>query len=241
MPASSGIRNFVLDLPESDDGEPDAAVTAWREAFLDALADDFNTPRALAILSELISEGNRRALPGARAAIEEMLPLLGPRVAACAAGRGGSGGGAPALRAGGSARRARFRARGPPARRARRARLRGPRHARGARASCAAPATPADPVPGKRERERGRRLRPAPGGRGAARPPPRAPRVDDGRPPGRRAHAPRRVSRTTRGSSPRSTPIRTRTPEPCSSARCAGRRARPDPGPPQPGGGLPIG
>ena len=72
-----GIRNFVLELPESDDGEPDPAVTAWRTDFLDALADDFNTPRALAILSELITEGNRRELPGARAALEEMLPLLG--------------------------------------------------------------------------------------------------------------------------------------------------------------------
>ena len=72
-----GIRNFVLELPESDDGEPDPAVTAWRSEFLDALADDFNTPRALAILSELITEGNRRELPGARAALEEMLPLLG--------------------------------------------------------------------------------------------------------------------------------------------------------------------
>jgi cysteinyl-tRNA synthetase len=72
-----GIRNFVLELPESDAGEPDAAVTAWRAGFIDALADDFNTPRALAILSELITEGNRRELPGARAALEEMLPLLG--------------------------------------------------------------------------------------------------------------------------------------------------------------------
>jgi cysteinyl-tRNA synthetase len=72
-----GIRNFVLQLPDSDEGEPDAAVTAWRAEFLDALAEDFNTPRALAILSELISEGNRRELPGARAALEEMLPLLG--------------------------------------------------------------------------------------------------------------------------------------------------------------------
>jgi cysteinyl-tRNA synthetase len=72
-----GIRNFVLQLPESDEGEPDDAVTAWRAAFLDALADDFSTPRALAVLSELISEGNRRELHGARAALEEMLPLLG--------------------------------------------------------------------------------------------------------------------------------------------------------------------
>jgi cysteinyl-tRNA synthetase len=72
-----GIRNFVLELPESDDREPDPEGTAWRSEFLDALADDFNTPRALAILSELITEGNRRELPGARAALEEMLPLLG--------------------------------------------------------------------------------------------------------------------------------------------------------------------
>ena len=72
-----GIRNFVLDLPPDDGGEPDPAVAEWRAAFVDALADDFNTPRALAILSELISEGNRRELPGARAALEEMLPLLG--------------------------------------------------------------------------------------------------------------------------------------------------------------------
>jgi len=71
------IRNFVLELPEDDGGEPDPAVTAWREVFLDALADDFNTPRALATLFDLISEGNRRELPGARAALEEMLPLLG--------------------------------------------------------------------------------------------------------------------------------------------------------------------
>jgi len=71
------IRNFVLELPEDDGGEPDPAVTAWREEFLNALADDFNTPRALAALFDLISEGNRRELPGARAALEEMLPLLG--------------------------------------------------------------------------------------------------------------------------------------------------------------------
>jgi len=71
------IRNFVLELPDNDDGEPDAAVTAWREEFVDALADDFNTPRALATLFDLIAEGNRRELPGARAALEEMLPLLG--------------------------------------------------------------------------------------------------------------------------------------------------------------------
>ena len=72
------IRNFVLDLPA--DGGEDAAdefSAARREALLDALADDFNTPRALAAVFELVAEGNRRPLPGARAALEEMLPLLG--------------------------------------------------------------------------------------------------------------------------------------------------------------------
>ena len=71
------IRNFVLELPEEDGAEPDPAVSAALDAFLAALADDFNTPRALAVLFDLISEGNRRELTGARAALEEMLPLLG--------------------------------------------------------------------------------------------------------------------------------------------------------------------
>ena len=48
-----------------------------REVFLDALADDFNTPRAFAALAEIVAEGNRRELPGARPALEELLPLLG--------------------------------------------------------------------------------------------------------------------------------------------------------------------
>ena len=55
----------------------DEFASARRESFREGLADDFNTPRALAALFELISEGNRRPLPGARAALEEMLPLLG--------------------------------------------------------------------------------------------------------------------------------------------------------------------
>jgi cysteinyl-tRNA synthetase len=71
------IRNFVRQLPEDAQGAEDEFVTARREALLEALLDDFNTPRAFAALFELIAEGNRRPLPGARAALEEMLPLLG--------------------------------------------------------------------------------------------------------------------------------------------------------------------
>jgi len=71
------IRNFVLDLPEGDQAAEDEFVRIRRETMLGALADDFNTPRALAALFELVAEGNRRPLPGARAALDEMLPLLG--------------------------------------------------------------------------------------------------------------------------------------------------------------------
>jgi len=47
------------------------------EAFRSALADDFNTPRALAEVSELVAEANREEIPGAPEAIEEMLEMLG--------------------------------------------------------------------------------------------------------------------------------------------------------------------
>ena len=72
------IRNFVLEQPDDGvEGGEDEFVTARREALLDALADDFNTPRALAALFELIAEGNRRPLPGAKPALGMMLELLG--------------------------------------------------------------------------------------------------------------------------------------------------------------------
>ena len=71
------IRNFLRDVPPDGGGEEDAQVGECREAFLDALAGDFNTPRAFAALFDLIAEANRRELPGARATVEELLPLLG--------------------------------------------------------------------------------------------------------------------------------------------------------------------
>src|SRR3954469_12463423 len=67
------IRNFVLELPDEGGGPGDPVVIARRDAFVDALVEDFNTPRAFAELFELIAEGNRRELIGARAALEEML------------------------------------------------------------------------------------------------------------------------------------------------------------------------
>jgi cysteinyl-tRNA synthetase len=68
------IRNYLRDAPG---GEPDEFLADRRDAFLDALADDFNTPRAFAVLFEIVAEGNRREVPGARPVLEELLPLLG--------------------------------------------------------------------------------------------------------------------------------------------------------------------
>jgi cysteinyl-tRNA synthetase len=47
------------------------------EAFRAALADDFNTPRAMAEAFELVGEANREELPGAAEALAEMLGLVG--------------------------------------------------------------------------------------------------------------------------------------------------------------------
>jgi cysteinyl-tRNA synthetase len=68
------IRNYLRDAP---DGAPHEFLADRRQAFLDALADDFSTPQAFAVLFEIVAEGNRRELPGARGVLEELLPLLG--------------------------------------------------------------------------------------------------------------------------------------------------------------------
>ena len=69
-----GIRNYLRDAP---DGESDPFLAKKREAFLEGLADDFNTPRAFAALAEIVAEGNRRPLSGARSVLTELLPLVG--------------------------------------------------------------------------------------------------------------------------------------------------------------------
>jgi cysteinyl-tRNA synthetase len=68
------IRNYFRDAPS---GDPDEFLTDRRQAFLDALADDFKTPQAFAVLFEIVAEGNRRELSGAREILTELLPLLG--------------------------------------------------------------------------------------------------------------------------------------------------------------------
>jgi cysteinyl-tRNA synthetase len=69
------LRNFFREHPI--EGEPGEAATARLEAFKDALADDFNTPRAMAEVFELVGEANRDEVPGAAAAIAAMLDLVG--------------------------------------------------------------------------------------------------------------------------------------------------------------------
>src|SRR4051812_14165027 len=89
------LRNFFRDSPLGAPGEgsPDksggvsgdpspgaqTAAIARAEAFREALADDFNTPKALAEVSELVGEANRGEVPAdsAAAGLAEMLELVG--------------------------------------------------------------------------------------------------------------------------------------------------------------------
>jgi cysteinyl-tRNA synthetase len=48
-----------------------------RDAFFDALADDFNTPKALASLFEWVRDANRRDEPAGDADLMEMLAVIG--------------------------------------------------------------------------------------------------------------------------------------------------------------------
>jgi len=80
------VREFFRG-PEEPGGSVASEVRTRREAFLASLADDFNTPRALAEVFSLIAEARREPLPGARDALREMLEILG--LGALAAGEGG--------------------------------------------------------------------------------------------------------------------------------------------------------
>ena len=75
------LRNFFREHPRPpeivDDLQEEPFVTARRVGFRDALAEDFNTPRAMAEVFDLLAEANRRELGSAPAALAEMLELLG--------------------------------------------------------------------------------------------------------------------------------------------------------------------
>jgi cysteinyl-tRNA synthetase len=71
------LRNFFREHP-LDEVEPSGGPATRLDAFKDALADDFNTPRAMAEVFELVGEANRAdELPGAPQAVAEMLELVG--------------------------------------------------------------------------------------------------------------------------------------------------------------------
>jgi cysteinyl-tRNA synthetase len=86
------LRNFFREHPaEGESGEalpeqqrggstrtsPDSPSARRLEKFREALADDFNTPRALAEVFELVGEANREEISGASEAVGEMLELVG--------------------------------------------------------------------------------------------------------------------------------------------------------------------
>jgi cysteinyl-tRNA synthetase len=56
---------------------PDSPATNRLEKFKDALADDFNTPRALAEAFDLVAAANRGKVDGAAETLSEMLELIG--------------------------------------------------------------------------------------------------------------------------------------------------------------------
>jgi cysteinyl-tRNA synthetase len=58
-------------------GSSEAPPASRAEAFRAALADDFNTPRAMAEVFELMAEANRGEVSGAPEALAEMLDLVG--------------------------------------------------------------------------------------------------------------------------------------------------------------------
>jgi cysteinyl-tRNA synthetase len=85
------IRNFFREHAEgepppapseqqrggSSGATPGSPAAERLERFRDALADDFNTPRSLAQMFELLGEANREDVSGAPDALREMLELVG--------------------------------------------------------------------------------------------------------------------------------------------------------------------
>jgi cysteinyl-tRNA synthetase len=76
--ASQQVRRIREALGRARAGEPSPPEMAHhRERFLDALADDFNTPKALAALFAWVREANRSEPPPGDRELREMLGVLG--------------------------------------------------------------------------------------------------------------------------------------------------------------------
>ncbi|HET6570217.1 MAG TPA: cysteine--tRNA ligase [Solirubrobacterales bacterium] len=85
------LRNFFREHPVDPKGRPPGEAPSEQqrggsagaspgvrlEGFREALADDFNTPKAMAEAFELVGEANREEIPGASEALAEMLELVG--------------------------------------------------------------------------------------------------------------------------------------------------------------------
>jgi len=75
--AAAGARRIRDAARRLTPGASPEALAPHREAFFEALADDFNTPRALAALYEWISEANKLPEGAGDADLREMLGVLG--------------------------------------------------------------------------------------------------------------------------------------------------------------------
>ena len=75
--AAASIQRIREAARRLDDQPATPALTTFRNQFFDALADDFNTPRALAALYDWIRESNRSDGGGGHGELSEMLSVLG--------------------------------------------------------------------------------------------------------------------------------------------------------------------
>ncbi len=69
------LRNFLRENPPAEEPGPEAA--AAEERFRDALADDFNTPRAMSELFDLVRSANQSEVTGAGTVVAGLLDLVG--------------------------------------------------------------------------------------------------------------------------------------------------------------------
>jgi cysteinyl-tRNA synthetase len=75
--AAAGVERIREAGRRVSDGESPEDLARFRDAFFDALADDFNTARALASLYEWIREANRREGEVGGSHLREMLQVIG--------------------------------------------------------------------------------------------------------------------------------------------------------------------
>jgi cysteinyl-tRNA synthetase len=75
--ATGGVRRIREAARRLEPGDSPPDLTPHRDAFFDALADDFNTPRALAELYEWIGAANKLPAGAGDSHLREMLGVLG--------------------------------------------------------------------------------------------------------------------------------------------------------------------